>query len=171
MAKEGGDKAEVKEKQSRNIKQLLAMAFLVVNAVVMFGSAFLIYKIKFLDKRALITEESLSHEMEEERKAREKMDIRFTFEPFTINLDDKPRKLVNTTIQLEFLDEEGYVELVEKTPKARDEIVRIINGKKFTDIETIQGKLFLKDQIMASMNKILQRGTVKDVYFEDFVVQ
>ncbi len=171
MAAEKSEKTEGQEKKPKDLKQLLVLAFFVLNIVVMFGSAFMIYKIKILDKRALITEESLATEMAEDRLKREKSDIRFTFEPFTINLDDRPRKLVNTTIQLEFLDEEGYVEIVEKTPKARDEIVKIINGKKFTDIETIQGKLFLKDQIMASMNKILQKGTVKDVYFEDFVVQ
>jgi flagellar FliL protein len=54
---------------------------------------------------------------------------------------------------------------------ARDQIVKILNSKKYIDIETIQGKLFLKDQIQTAMNKMLQKGSVKDVYFSEFVVQ
>ena len=78
---------------------------------------------------------------------------------------------MRTTIQLEMLSEEGYEEAVNLSPVARDQIVKILNSKKYEDIETIQGKLFLKDQIATSMNGILHKGSVKDVYFNEFVVQ
>jgi flagellar FliL protein len=97
--------------------------------------------------------------------------VLFTFEPFTINLDGKPRKLVRTTIQLEMLNEDGFEEAVDLTPVERDQIVKIFNTKTYEDIETIQGKLFLKDQIMTAMNGILHKATVKEVYFNEFVVQ
>ncbi len=160
-----------KPKPPFDLGKLLVGVFLIVNMVVMFGATFVIYKVKVLDQRDLITEESLQPEMDADRKNRENADIRFTFEPFTANLDERPKKLINTTIQLEMLNEDGYVEIVEKTPKARDEIVKIINSKKISEIETFQGKLVLKDQIMTAMNKMLQKGTVKDVLFDSFVVQ
>lgn len=156
---------------AEKLPQILMNLFVGLNCVIMFGGTFVVYKIKFLDKRTPITEQNQSEELAHDRRAREESQIRFTFDPFVVNLDEKPRKLVHTTIQLEMLNEDGYVEVVEKTPVARDEIVKIINSKKYIDIETIQGKLFLKDQIMTSMNKILNKGTVRDVYFSDFVVQ
>ncbi|MNU05152.1 flagellar basal body-associated protein FliL [compost metagenome] len=55
--------------------------------------------------------------------------------------------------------------------KARDKIVRLLNDNAFSDLETIQGKLFLKDKIAMEVNSILHRGIVKDVFFSDFVVQ
>ena len=44
----------------------------------------------------------------------------------------------------EMLDKEGFEEIVRNSPRARDEIVRILNRVSFDDIETIQGKLSLK---------------------------
>ncbi len=168
---DSGQQAKEKPTLSERLPQLLMAGFIALNCVIMLGGTLLIYKIKIIDKRALITEDSLAGDFDEDRLTRGQTQIRFTFDPFVANLDERPKKLVHATIQLEMLNEDGYVEVVEKTPKARDEIVRILNGKKYTDVETIQGKLFLKDQIMTAMNKILQKGMVKDVYLADFVVQ
>jgi flagellar FliL protein len=173
--REDREKTETKKVEKptlmERLPELLLKGFVAINFLIMLSGTYVIYKIKFVDKRELITEEQQVTELEHDRELRDNSQIRFTFDPFIVNLDERPRKLVHTTIQLEMLDEDGYVEVVEKSPKARDEIVKIINSKKYTDIETMQGKLFLKDQIMTSMNKILSKGTVKDVYFSEFVVQ
>ena len=69
------------------------------------------------------------------------------------------------------LDKDGFEEVVRNSPAARDSIVRILNSKTYDDIETIQGKLFLKDQIAVTLNRSLDEGVVKDVYFGEFLVQ
>ena len=71
------------------------------------------------------------------------------------------------------LGKEGFEEVMEpeNRAKARDRIVRMLNEKNFTDLDSIQGKLFLKDKIAGEVNGILRRGVVKDVFFSDFVVQ
>lgn len=171
MARNNGATPTKEKTLAERLPEILTNVFVVVNCLVMLGGTGLIYKVKVLDKKDLMTEESLSGELGTDRFARDHAQVRFTFDPFVINLDERPRKLVHTTIQLEMLNEDGYVEVVEKTPVARDEIVKILNGKKYTDIETIQGKLMLKDQIQTTMNKLLVKGMVKDVYFADFVVQ
>lgn len=166
------DAAQDKEKSlAEKLPEILTNVFVALNCLVMLAGTALVYKVKVYDKRALMTEESLSPELDADREHRDKTQVRFTFDPFVVNLDERPRKLVHTTIQLEMLNEDGYVEVVEKTPVARDEIVKILNAKKYVDVETIQGKLMLKDQIMTAMNKLLQKGMVKDVYFGEFVVQ
>jgi flagellar FliL protein len=49
--------------------------------------------------------------------------------------------------------------------------MRILNGKTFEDVETVQGKLHLKNQIVAQLNSELKKGVVKNVYFSELVVQ
>jgi flagellar FliL protein len=92
-------------------------------------------------------------------------------EPFTVNLGGSRRQTIRVALTLQMLDQDGFEEVVEHNPAARDAIVRLLNEKTFPDVESIQGKLYLKDQIAARLNEFLKRGVVKDVFFSDFVVQ
>jgi flagellar protein FliL len=96
----------------------------------------------------------------------------YALEPFTVNLaDTEDDRVVQVKVTLEMLDEIGFEEVVSMGAHARDEIVTILNGKKFFDLQTIQGKLFLKDEITVALNKQLKRSFIKDVYFSRFVLQ
>lgn len=158
-------------KDGISLQRILLYLLVLTNVVAMVGGGASIYWMKVIEKRPTITEISERQARAEGQEIRIDTPVLFTFEPFTINLDGRPRKLVRTTIQLEMLSEEGYEEAVDKTPMERDQIVRILNGKTLEDIETVQGKLFLKDQIITAMNQILHKGMVKDVYFNEFLVQ
>jgi flagellar FliL protein len=153
------------------LPQILMGIFVFLNAVIMIGGACVIYTVKIAYHRPVISEDTETKNLDADREIREAKPVLYSFEPFTINLDGKPHKLVHATIQLEMLSEEGYEEVVNQSPVARDQIVRIINSKKYTDIETIQGKLFLKNQIMTALNGMLKAGSIKEVYFGEFVVQ
>ena len=161
----------VKKTLRERLPEILLNVFIILNGLCMIGGTLMIYKLKIAYHRPTINEEKESENLSLDREIRNEHPVLFSFEPFTINLDGRPRKLVRTTIQIEMLNEEGYEEAVELTPVARDEIVRIFNSKRYEDIETIQGKLFLKNQIMTAMNNMLHKGTVKDVYFGDFIIQ
>ena len=79
--------------------------------------------------------------------------------------------MVQVKVTLEMLDENGFEEVVSMGAHARDKIVTILNGKKFLELQTIQGKLFLKDEITVALNKQLKRSFIKDIYFSRFVLQ
>ena len=97
----------------------------------------------------------------------------YTMDKFTVNLGGEPKRTIRMEVNLQMLGQEGFEEVMEpeNRAKARDRIVSILNEKEFSDLESIQGKLFLKDRIAMEVNTLLQRGVVKDVYFSDFVVQ
>jgi flagellar FliL protein len=97
----------------------------------------------------------------------------YTMDKFTVNLGGEPKRTIRLEVNLEMLDQEGFEDVIntENRARTRDKIVEILNEKTFSDLETMQGKLFLKDQIQTAMNKMLQKGSVKDVYFSEFVVQ
>jgi flagellar protein FliL len=172
MAKpEGQQEKSTQASEGLSLQKILLFLLIGINLITVAGGAAAIYFMKVVNTRPTITEEKEKAALAEDREIRQNKPVLFTFEPFTINLDGRPRKLVRTTIQLEMLTEEGYEEAVDLTPVERDQIVRIFNGKSFEDIETIQGKLFLKEQIITAMNGLLHKGMVKDVYFNEFVVQ
>ena len=158
-------------KPGLTLQKILLLVLIALNVVTMIGGGVAVYFFKHADARPTITEEKERSGLAADRELRGDKPVIFTFDPFTINLDGRPHKLVRTTIQMEMLSETGYEEAVDLTPVERDQIVRIFNAKKFEDIETIQGKLFLKDQIMTAMNTLLHKGSVKEVYFNEFVVQ
>lgn len=170
-AKPDKEAAQAPPKPPLDIKKLLVLGLAVLNLVVIGGSAYVIWLVKLGTHRESITEQTETSKMEADRDIRSDSPVLYSFDPFTVNLDGKPRKLVQTTIQLEMLNEEGYEEAVDLKPVARDHIVRILNTKKYEDIETIQGKLFLKEQIMTALNGLFRKGSVKEVYFNNFVVQ
>lgn len=95
----------------------------------------------------------------------------YTMEKFTVNLDGLPQRVLRLEVNLEMLDEEGFEEIITLGAEARDEVFRILNGKNYSDLESIQGKLSLKDQMLTALNSKLSRGVVKDVFFSDFVMQ
>lgn len=96
----------------------------------------------------------------------------YSLDPFTVNLaDTSEERIVQVKVTLEMLDENGFEEVVSMGAHARDTIVQILNGKQFVELQSIQGKLFLKDEITVALNKQLNKSFIKDVYFSRFVLQ
>lgn len=175
MAKEqaaGGEGGEKKPSIAEKIKKLLPVLFIVLNLGVCGAGLYMAFLATIGWTYPALTEE------EENRRRGELVEksptqdpVVYTLDKFTVNLDGTPRRIIQAEVSLEMLDEKGFEEVVTLGPQARDEIVRILNGKSFSEIETIQGKLFLKDQIASSLNHILKNGVVKNVYFSEFIVQ
>ena len=96
----------------------------------------------------------------------------YTMEKFIVNLAGIPKRTIRLQVNLDMIGPESFQEIMdlENRAKARDRIVRVLNEKTFDDLESIQGKLFLKDRIVEEVNKMLDKGLVKDVYFTDFVM-
>jgi len=47
----------------------------------------------------------------------------------------------------------------------------LLSSKTFEDIATFKGKTKIRNQITARLNGILMPGSIKKVYFTEFVVQ
>jgi flagellar FliL protein len=163
--------AEEKETKHKNLGQILGMVFIIGNLAGVFGGAYLVYVSTIGYKYPSRSNEDLNKELIEFQKSLQKNPIMYTMEQFNTNLEGVPRRFVRMQLSLEMLDEEGYEEVIGLGAEARDSIVKLLNTKRFEDVESVQGKLHLKNQITAQINSFLQRGVVKNVYFSDFVVQ
>jgi flagellar FliL protein len=174
--------AENQEKKPEGKKLPIALIMQAVFAIVNLGvtglGAFWVYSATIGWHAPQITEDGLAAQRaaEEQKLAAtgsETGPLVYTMDKFTVNLAGEPKRTIRLEVNLEMLGKEGFEEVInsDNRAKARDSIVRILNDKTFGDLESIQGKLFLKDRIATDINALLDKGVVKDVYFSEFVVQ
>lgn len=166
---DGGEK-----KKSLNMGLILGISFALLNLGVMGAGAYLVYASTIGWKSPQITEADLRTKEEKEAEAnRDLGPYIYTMDRFVVNLDGEPRRTIGLQVNLDMLSPESFEEVVntQNRARARDRIVRILNNQSFAELETIQGKLFLKDKIASEINSMLKQGVVKDVYFGEFVVQ
>lgn len=168
-------KKEDKPAAPKNTGMILQVAFALINLGVMGYGSFLVYKSTIGWKNPSITEVELEekHEASISQGTGEAEPFIYTMDKFTVNLGGEPKRSIRLEVNLEMLGQEGFEEIMEASnrARARDSIVRLLNEKHFSELETIQGKLFLKNKIATEINTLLKEGTVKDVFFSDFIVQ
>lgn len=170
------EKAAEKPKKPLPIKAIMSALLVVVNLSVVGLGVFLSYKATL----GYIPPEIRESELQEIRKlASEAMEaipeepLIFTMDKVTVNLSGEPKRMVRIEVNVELLNPIGFAEIMEsdRRAKVRDAITDLLGHQTFTDIESIQGKLFLKDRIASDLNNILDQGIVKAVYFSEFIVQ
>jgi len=166
-------KQETPPAKPKNVGMILTAVFAVLNLGVMGGGAYLVYASTIGWQSPKITEEMLETEMSSKSDDERYAPYIFTMDKFTVNLGGEPKRTIRLEVSLQMLGKEGYEEIMspDSRAKARDKIVRVLNEKTFSELESIQGKLFLKDAIAMQVNSVLKEGVVKDVFFSDFVVQ
>ncbi|AHZ86318.1 flagellar basal body-associated FliL family protein [Bdellovibrio bacteriovorus] len=167
--------AEAQETSAKpkNTAMLFQIIFAVLNLAVMGAGGYMVYASTMGWESPKITEEDVDRELASVSDETDLAPLVYTMDKFTVNLGGEPKRTIRLEINLQMLGKEGFEEVMEpeNRAKARDRIVRLLNEKPFSDLDSIQGKLFLKDKIAGEVNGILRRGVVKDVFFSDFVVQ
>jgi flagellar FliL protein len=155
----------------RDIKKILAMMYVALNLTCMGVGSYLVYAATIGYTSPTATSEQLDRELAAFRATLLEKPMIYTMETFNTNLNGLPRRLIRVELNLEMLDAEGFEEVINLGAKGRDTIVRILQGKAYSDLETLQGKLHLKNEIIAQLNEQLTNGVIKNVYFSDFAVQ
>jgi flagellar FliL protein len=155
----------------KDMKKLFTFVFMAVNLAVLGTGSYLVYVSTLGVEQASLSNEKAERDLASFEDSLRGDPVLYTMAPFNTNLDGVPRRLVRVELSLEMMDEEGYEEVIGIVPQARDSIMRILNSKTFSDIESVQGKLHLKNQVVADLNASLRKGVVKNVYFNELVVQ
>lgn len=160
------------DKKPLNLGLIFKALFVVVNLGVTGGGAYMVYASTLGWRHPQITEDDLMRGIASTQDE-ELAPYIYTMDAFTVNLGGSPARTIRLVVNLEMLAKDGFEEVinVENRAKARDQIVRVLNSTTYAELETIQGKLFLKDKIAQDVNSVLKTGVVKDVFFSEFVVQ
>lgn len=96
----------------------------------------------------------------------------FALEPFIVNIyDGQELRYLKVKVEMEMAAPAVKVELDARLPPIRDAVLVLLSAKTLQDIQDVQGKNQLKDEILAAINKIIPPGKIAKIYFTDFVVQ
>jgi len=98
--------------------------------------------------------------------------ILYPLDTFTVNLkSDSGRRYLKVTMSLELEGEELSLELDAKSAVLRDRIIRILTSKTLEEISSKKGKQKVSQQIMDTLNSMINDGEIKGIYFTEFVIQ
>ena len=96
----------------------------------------------------------------------------FSLDTFIVNLADKDgNRYLRVTMDLELGSPDMESEVTQRLPQVRNSILMILPSKRFADINTMQGKTSLRDEMMETINAYLLTGKITNIYFKEFVVQ
>jgi len=96
-----------------------------------------------------------------------------SLEQFTVNLSTAvgaPPKFARVVIAVEVASSEASEELTQKMPQVRNAIIDLFNSKRPVDLQTGEGRNFLKEEIRNALNSFLVTGKVKGIFFSNFSV-
>ena len=96
----------------------------------------------------------------------------YPLETFIVNLADPGgSRYLRVTMDLELTSSQLEDELKMRLPQVKDSILMILPTKQFADISSVDGKVALRDEIIAALNANLTNGKISNIYFKEFVVQ
>ena len=109
---------------------------------------------------------------EEAKKNIEKIISIYSLDAFIVNLAGKGgRRFLRATLDLELRDKNLAIEIDKRLSQIRDSILMILPTKRFEDINSVEGKIALRDEIMTKLNSLLKSGIITNIYFVEFVIQ
>lgn len=95
-----------------------------------------------------------------------------SLEPFVVNIADRERdRFLKLKTDIELSSEDVGSELEQRMPQIRDLIISLLGAKSFDEVRSIEGKNFLREEMLLRINSLLVTGKAKAIYFTEFVVQ
>jgi len=96
----------------------------------------------------------------------------YPLEPFIVNIyDGQELRYLKVKVELEMAAPAVKPELDARLAPIRDAVLVLLSTKTLQEIQDVQGKNQLKEEILAAINKNIPPGKIAKVYFTDFVVQ
>lgn len=163
--KEKGKEEAVDEKEGKEPKKSKFKLIIIAVAVLLLGGGgyfgWSMYKQK-------------SDEAKTETQEEEKVAIVHPLQSFIVNLSDKKgmgKRYLKVTMEVEVENEKNRLKVENNTSQIRDTVLLLLSSKQINEINTMEGKLDLKQALLSRMNRIIGEGIIKRIYFSEFVVQ
>jgi flagellar FliL protein len=107
-------------------------------------------------------------------KESQKVSIICPLKSFVVNLLDKrgvERRYLKVTIEVEVVNAADKQLIESNDPQLRDSVLLLLSDQTLNEINTMEGKLALKQELLSRMKQILGEGVVRRIFFTEFVVQ
>ncbi len=92
-------------------------------------------------------------------------------ETFLVNLSgNRGNKVVKVNMELEVQGDHIADEIDKRKPQIRDIIIILLSSKTYAQVQSSEGKEFLREEIRDTVNSFLTKGKIKRVLFTEFLV-
>jgi flagellar FliL protein len=96
----------------------------------------------------------------------------YVLDTFVVNLNDPGgKRYLKTNIELEYVGDAVGEELGRRLPQLRDVVLLLLSSKSLDEIQTVDGKIALRQELIQRINQILTSGKIRNLYFTQFVIQ
>lgn len=165
---------EKKPKKSGNLMLIIIVGVLVLLLVVGGLVAFLLLG----SDEPQVQSQPMQQQTDKQQKQQQRVTdyvnigIMLPLDQFIVNLlSENGGRFLKTSMNLELNSETLIPEIDKKKPLIRDIIIRLLSSKTYEEVSTSKGKERLKDEIVGKLNEVLTDGSIRNLYFTDFVVQ
>lgn len=175
--KEGGDivvaKTQTDKKEGPN---LIFMIVLVLNILVMVGVLTVTFLAHQKEKNKETVQDvvkGLKQDVAQDQNTNQsKETILYPLEQFIVNLAKAGgSRYLKVVAVFEISNDTVKIELDKRLIQIRDLLIMLFSSKTYSQIETQDGKEFLRTEIKNAVNGYLTSGKVLNVYFTQFVAQ
>ena len=178
MAKDAKPDAEAKDAAApKKSKKLLIIIVIALLLLLLIGGAAAFFLMSGSDPAEGDEGEVATEKAPAKKKdAKEALPVFVALEAFTVNLDqDAGGQYLQVVISVEVEDLHMADKIKTYTPKLRNNVIRLLSGKKASELITREGKEALAGEIRGLMNEVLEpgakEGPVKEVLFTSFIIQ
>ncbi|BBO79802.1 hypothetical protein DSCO28_03680 [Desulfosarcina ovata subsp. sediminis] len=96
----------------------------------------------------------------------------YALDTMIVNLADHGgKRYLRVTMALELSDPDAVSSIENRLPQVRDAILMILPTKNYADVSSTEGKIALRNELMTTINSLMTKGQVNNIYFTEFVVQ
>ncbi|MGA9177302.1 MAG: flagellar basal body-associated FliL family protein [Desulfobacterales bacterium] len=159
------EKKEVKDAEKEQAPKKSKLKLIIIAVAVMLIGAGGIYGYSKYDKEKKDNTEATKEKI---------MSIVCPLNSFVVNLQDKTgvgKRYLKLTMQLEVGKEDDKLLIGNHNAQIRDTVLLLLSSQSLKEINTMEGKLELKQTLLSRMNQILGNNVVRGIYFTEFVVQ
>jgi len=148
---------------------IIAAVFIFMGAI---GGGFFMLWSKMSQMNAASSEVAAQNEDEAAEEEDGTIGPMYSLDSFVVNLaEGGSNRYLRVTMELELDNENLKTEIEQRLPQVRNAMLMILPSKMASEINTIEGKTALRDQIMDEINNFLTTGEVTNIYFTEFVIQ
>ena len=168
MAEEKNKEKETEEKKKGSPLKLILIGVVVL---VLAGAGFVAWQLFLTPKADDMGVEAIPT-AEQEAELEDAMSETYAMDTFVVNLNDPGgKRYLKTNIELEYVSETLGEELARRLPQLRDLILLLLSSKGLDDIQSVDGKIALRRELIQRINQTLTSGKIRNLYFTQFVIQ
>jgi flagellar FliL protein len=169
MADDIENQADEEEQPTRKLP--IKLILVVLSVVVLGGGGFVGWTM-IQDESARTGSDGIPGKKTTETSAELGVGRMFQLQPFVVNLSDPGgKRYLKSLIELEFTEDSVQKELNARLPQLRDLILLHLSSKTIEEVQSVDGKIELKNSLITRINQVLRTGKITNIYFTQFVIQ